>query len=526
MRTGTRVAVVGAGPVGVSTALLLAKWGVSVVVIEARKRSEFVRGSKAVGMQQDVMEIFARIGCAEEMLQRGLPLEVSQTHNGSVLLQEQTFSSDGESGFPSFLQIPQSVTEQLLLDLAERNPLVELRLSQKVIAVEDGEEAVNVVATDLVNHREEVLAVDYVIGCDGSRSTVRKLAGFEFPGDTVDDQFLILDVAVSDSFLDRLNIPRGRHFYFNPPWNEEDDQFLMSPQPDGVWRMDWHVSSSFDVAEAEASGDLRRRVREVVGHDHFSINWASVYSFQQRCADAFRRGRIFLAGDAAHLFAPFGGRGMNSGMFDAENIAWKIGLAKALPSESEEREHLLASYESERRAAALENLSIVRKTLDFLLPSTPQALRRRQELLQGTLTLDHRAGSIDSGNLSVPTIYHDSPLIGVPEESTSVGPQPGELVPDFSCTIQAFPAVERFRQLVGRHYTVIIAGNGEWEPEHTIGAPVPGAPMRIIRTVEFDDASNVAQCLGLTAGEYCIVRPDGYVGMRGFSRKRVRARAS
>ena len=180
----------------------------------------------------------------------------------------------------------------------------------------------------------------------------------------------------------------------------------MHPCPDSTFRIDWQVPSDYDIDAEVADGSLDRRIRHVIGDRPYEIVWKSVYRFQSRCADRLRVGRVLLAGDAAHLFSPFGARGLNSGVADAENAAWKIAfVARGWAGEG-----LLESYHAERHAAARENLEITTATMDFLVPQSPVAAAHRQAVLDRAAEDPAARGMVDSGRLAEPFWYADSPL--------------------------------------------------------------------------------------------------------------------
>ena len=202
---------------------------------------------------------------------------------------------------------------------------------------------------------------DYAVGADGAHSAVRHAIGLGFAGHTFEDRFLITDVHA------RLPFPAERRFFFDPPWNP-GRQVLIHPQPDDVWRIDWQVPPETDADAERETGRLERRIREVIGPDApYDLVWQTLYRFSQRLADRFRVGRVFLAGDAAHVMSPFGARGLNSGAADAENLAWK--LAAVLRGEAGDA--LLDSYDGERRPAAIENLAVTDATMRFMVPHGP-----------------------------------------------------------------------------------------------------------------------------------------------------------
>jgi 2-polyprenyl-6-methoxyphenol hydroxylase-like FAD-dependent oxidoreductase len=223
------------------------------------------------------------------------------------------------------------------------------------------------------------------------------LFGIDFPGRSHRDRFLIADVRAAMPF------PRDeRRFFFDPPQNP-GRTMLVHPQPDDEWRIDWQVPGDTDAEEERRSGRLDDRIRQIVGDAAYELAWVTAYRFQQRVAERWRSGRAFLAGDAAHLFSPFGARGMNSGVEDAVNLGWRLALVRT--GEADER--LLDGYEHERRRAALENLRITAATMRFMAP--PTALHRfvRDSILRGSLHSAALRRRVDSGRLAEPAVYED-----------------------------------------------------------------------------------------------------------------------
>jgi pentachlorophenol monooxygenase/3-(3-hydroxy-phenyl)propionate hydroxylase len=334
------------------------------------------------------------------------------------------------------------------------------------------------------------------------------MLGVEFPGRSFQDHFLICDV--------RADLPaweQERRFYFDPAWNP-GRQVLIHPCPDSTYRIDWQVPAEFDLDSEERSGALDARVRKIVGDVDYEIVWRSVYSFQSRCADAMRAGRVLLAGDCAHLYAPFGARGLNSGVADAENAAWKIG--SVLHGWAEDR--LLDSYDQERRAAALENLDVTTHTMEFLVPQTEEAWQRRRELLARALDDPSARVDIDSGRLYEPFWYVDSPLTtpdptrtpaSRPARGQAPAPGVGVLVPD--CGIDHPDSGERTRlRAVCRDGVVVLVIDQEDQAaaEEAVRGVVR-APVRVLAVESLSD--NLRAHLGARSGEVWIVRPDAAV---------------
>jgi 2-polyprenyl-6-methoxyphenol hydroxylase-like FAD-dependent oxidoreductase len=352
-----RVAVVGAGPVGLTAALELAARDIPSVVLEAKPALEPI-GSRAIVLAHDALATFRRLGC-EEIPRKGVRLTRARTYLRETELFTREFPPALPDGLPAFVNLQQTYTEQALLRRAEQRELIDIRFRTPV--------------TDLSE-----LDADYVIGADGARSTVRMLLGVDFPGKSFDDRFLIADIRAE------LPFPRDeRRFFFDPPSNP-GRQILIHPQPDDEWRIDWQVP------DTDPEAGLDARIRALIGDAPYELVWLTAYRFHSRLASRFRVGRVFLAGDAAHLMAPFGARGMNSGVEDA------TALAQAIASGDLDR------YEAERRPAAIENLRITDATMRFMAP--PTALHRlwRNAILRGSLRLPLLRRFVNSGKLPTP----------------------------------------------------------------------------------------------------------------------------
>ncbi len=249
-----------------------------------------------------------------------------------------------------------------------------------------------------------------------------------FDGRSFEDRFLICDI--------RAELPgweAERRFYFDPAWNP-GRQVLIHPCPDSTYRIDWQVPADYDLASEERTGALDGRIRRIVGDTPYELIWRTVYRFHSRLVDRMRVGRVLLAGDCAHLMAPFGARGLNSGVQDAENAAWKLAFVLrgwAEPS-------LLDSYQTERHAAARENLDITDATMRFLVPQTSAEKTYRSDVLERALTDPVARALVDSGRLAEPYWYVDSPLTtpdptrpfpGRPPKGQTPAVVPGVLMP-------------------------------------------------------------------------------------------------
>ncbi|HEX6468546.1 MAG TPA: FAD-dependent monooxygenase [Streptosporangiaceae bacterium] len=488
------VLIVGGGPVGLTTALLLARWDVPSIVFEAEPVRDAV-GSRAICFQRDVLDVFDRIGCAGALIAEGVTWTTGRTYYREHELFAVTFPR--AEGPPPWINISQAAVEAHLAAAAAKEPLIEVRAGQ---TVSGGRQATGHVEVDT---RAGRVRGTHLVGADGGHSTVRRLLGIGFPGRSYDDLFLICDVRAD------LPFPSERRFYFDPEWNP-GRQVLVHQQPDSVWRIDWQVPPDFDAAAERESGALDARIRKIVGDLPYEIVWQSVYRFHERVAERFAAGRAFLAGDAAHLYAPFGARGLNSGLQDAENLAWKLAFVRR----GWAPDALLDSYDAERRAAAMENLRVTGATMEFLVPQTAEQRRFRRATLERAVTDPAARALINSGKLAEPHWYLDSPLTtpgdatGFPTEPGAARPVvPGVRCPDAPCVVGGRPS--RLRRLFGRGFVVLAGAGRDAQPPPAL--PGRGCPVESYALTEIDPAGAVRAALGPAAGGVLLVRPDGHI---------------
>jgi len=380
-------------------ALRLAGFGVASTIVDPLG-PEIDPGSKALLMAGEALEILERVGVGRTIAKRGVRLAAGRTFVRDRELATVRFSHTG-SGFPPVLNFPQAETERLLLARVEREPLVETLWGSALVEVEQNGGGVTAHLEGEGGAR--TMRALYLAGCDGVRSAARKGLGVRFAGHGFDDHFLITDVRAD------LPFPRNeRRFLFDPPFNP-GRTVLVHPQPDGCWHIDWQIGEALDAEEERRSGRLDARLRSLVGETPYDLLWVTSYRFLQLIAERFRVGRAFLLGDAAHVYSPYGARGLNSGLADAENLAWKLWLvlSGAAPA------RLLETYEAERRAAALENLRITARTARFMAP--PSRARRvfRDAVLATAARVPPTRRFVNSGRFYQPHVYADSPIVAV-----------------------------------------------------------------------------------------------------------------
>jgi 3-(3-hydroxy-phenyl)propionate hydroxylase len=256
----------------------------------------------------------------------------------------------------------------------------------------------------------------WLIAADGVRSTVRRALGLEFAGQVFEDRFLIADVKMKADF------PTERWFWFDPPFHPGQSA-LLHRQADDVWRIDFQLGPEADPERERQPDRVLPRVRAMLGPGvDFALEWASVYTFQCRRLDRFRHGRVFFAGDSAHVVSPFGARGGNGGIQDADNLAWKLALVVA----GRAPEALLDSYDKERVQAADENILNSTRSTDFLTPKSPASRAFRDAALALARTRPFAQALINSGRLSLPATHDGSALNTADQaDAFAAGMRPG-----------------------------------------------------------------------------------------------------
>src|ERR1700687_181506 len=418
-RTGTEAAqypVVegGAGPVGLSFAIHLARLGLPVVLLDDADR--IGEGSRAICFSKRSLEFWDRLGVGSRMVDKGVVWSVGRIFHGASQLYQFNLLPEQGHRRPAFINLQQFHAEAYLVDRVQELAAIDLRWRNKVIGLEQRNDHIMLsVETPDGPYR---LRAEYVIACDGARSSLRQLVGAEFVGEVFEDQFLIADVRMTAEF------PTERWFWFDPPFHAGRSA-LLHKQPDDIWRIDLQRNPDAHPVVEKRPENVRPRIARMLGHEKFEFEWISLYKFQCRRMERFLHGRVMFAGDAAHQVSPFGARGANSGLEDAENLAWK--LDRVLRGISPEA--LLEGHHVERSAAPDENIRESTRSTDFMAPGSRQEARLRKAVLSLAKETEFGKRMINGGRLSVPSTYA-SPLSTADLDSWRGGPRPGASMPD------------------------------------------------------------------------------------------------
>ena len=390
------IVIVGAGPVGLTLAIDLAQRGQPVLLLDNDHRLSI--GSRALCFAKRTLEIWDRLGVGKSMVDKGVSWNV-----GKVFFREQQvyqFDLLPEEGHerPAFINLQQYYCEAYLVERALQLPGIEIRWDNKVTAIATRNDGA-LLGIDTPEGPYRINA-DWVLACDGARSTLRQLMGLESKGRLFQDRFLIADVKMTADF------PTERWFWFDPPFHP-NQSVLLHREPDNVWRIDFQLGWDADPEEEKKPEHIIPRVRALLGQDtEFTLEWASVYTFACLRMDRFVHGRVVFAGDSAHGVSPFGARGANSGVQDADNLAWKLDwLLKGWAGPD-----LLASYGTERESAADENILNSTRATDFITPKSEISRLFRDATLDLAREHGFARRMVNSGRLSVPATLTASSL--------------------------------------------------------------------------------------------------------------------
>ncbi len=490
------VVVVGAGPVGLSLAIDLSQRGQAVVLLDDADR--IGEGSRAICFSKRSLEYWDRLGVGARMVEKGVVWSVGKIFHGeSQLYQFNLLPEEGHKR-PAFINLQQYYAEAYLVGRIKELGAISLRWRNKVVALESRNDGV-VLTVDTPEGPYSLRAA-YVVACDGARSSLRKMVGAEFSGQVFEDQFLIADVKMTAAF------PTERWFWFDPPFHAGRSA-LLHKQPDDVWRIDLQLSRFADPLVEKQPDNVRPRIARMLGHDNFEFEWISLYKFQCRRMDKFIHGRVIFAGDAAHQVSPFGARGANSGLEDAENLAWK--LDRVLRGTSPET--LLESYHVERSLAADENIRESTRATDFMAPTTHQETRLRKAVLSLAKETEFGKRMVNGGRLSTPSVY-ETPLSTADADTWRGGPQPGASMLDAPLATAAGETTfltDAFVQ-AGKRFTLLTFGNGRaYEAPHDLGSIEVGGEAGLA-----DREGLATSRYDATPGATYVLRPDGYVAAR------------
>lgn len=408
------VVIAGGGITGLTLACALARQGIAAVLLD-EDNTVGVKGASSRGIcyTQKSLEIFHRLGIYERIAAKGIQWSVGRTFAGKD--EVYAFDLRQQSGYnlstqPPFINIQQFYIEGYLVERIYQLGTVDLRWQSRVSAFEQGPEfATLTVQTPAGEYR---LQADHVIDATGSHSPFRQWCEAGVTRRQGDDRWCIADVRFS------TRPPIERHTWIEAPFNENRAvwQHLMG---DEVWRIDYQMAPDTDAAANSREDVVRERLERQFGTDvKIEIVWVGPYAYRSECIDEMRHGRVFFMGDAAKVVSPFGARGGNTGVADADNLAWK--LAAVLKKRAAPR--LLDSYHEERHEAARQNVLVTNRTARFLRPADGAERLFRSAALSLAREYGFARQLINTGRMAIANPYTQSSACSYNEHGGVIGP--------------------------------------------------------------------------------------------------------
>ncbi|UQX03308.1 FAD-dependent monooxygenase [Streptomyces sp. RerS4] len=484
------VIVVGAGPVGLSMALALAGHGVPSVLLDEGPGKEEPRPARSVVLHADTAAMAHRLGCTTPR-DEGAPYAAWRTLRRRQETGRVTFEDR-----PAPLHLPQHALTRGLRDAAAANPLVRLVTDCKLDSLEQDGRGVTARTRGSAG---TWWRGSHLVGCDGARSTVRKLLGIRFPGRTAVERHAVAALRAE------LPWPGEALLHRNPP--SGPSEITARPLPDGVWRLDWLLPARGDLVTPDALVTL---IRDTLAGwcggttPPYDLIDTGVHTLHHRLARRWRDGRVFLAGDAAHLLGALGTQGVEEGLRDAENLAWKLALDRHQGAS----EALLDSYEDERRTAVAARLRAADQAMPALRGGTglrtllPGSARSAEALLTD--------GHLGRGPLGAEPVY--APPVAVREVPTATAP--GGPVANVPVTAPDGSTVP-LRDLLGRGRLLVLLvapGTGVWDRRHWMGAGLMPRLAAAVTALPVPAELLVADDYpGAPAHTVLLVRPDGHL---------------
>ncbi|MFZ6774164.1 FAD-dependent oxidoreductase [Undibacterium sp. SXout7W] len=521
--TRRQLVIIGAGPVGLAAAIDAQLQGLDVLVIDDDDTVSV--GSRGLCYAKRTLEILDRLGCGDAIVNKGVEWNVGRTFFREAEVFNFNLLPVPDHKRPGMVNLQQYYLEEYLIQRA-RQLGVEIRWKNKLLSLlqHDTYCSLQIETPDGIY----TLEAEWLLACDGARSPVRNQMGLEVEGKIFQDRFLIADVVMKADF------PAERWFWFDPPFHP-NQSVLLHREADNVWRIDFQLGWDADPVEEKKPENVIPRIKAMLGDEHeFELEWVSVYTFQCRRMEKFRHGRVLFAGDSAHQVSPFGARGANSGIQDADNLIWKLKLVM----EGQAPDTLLDSYSDERVMAADENISNSTRSTDFITPKSAISKTFRNAVLTLAGQYPFARKLVNSGRLSVPSILWSSALTTADSDDFPDSCVPGSAMEDgpvihqntagflldytgmqfhglyFCDALAEIPAdhlqlMQRLKQLPVPVQTLIVSqhsadsdGNENCSTDHIHGV------------VLYDAKNLLQQRYAARAGSYYLIRPDQHIAAR------------
>jgi 4,5-epoxidase len=486
------VLVAGAGPTGLTLACGLLAGGVPTRVVD--KAEGPAETSRALGLQPRGIEVLARLRALNSLPERALQLERIVVHIDGAP------AATVRVGQPTDLVTrPGLVISQADVEAELRRRVTDLggriEWGREVADAHQDPDGVTAVFADGDQSR-----ASWLVGCDGAHSRVRDLAGVGFHGAPLAERFLLADV--------HADLPWPRHSIL--VWLAGRSVFGAFPLPGrDVWRLmapaaaDDPTTTDTVLADTVLA-DVVRLLEERTGCDPSLIGdpvWVTSFRIHRRLAETYRNGRILLAGDAAHVHSPFGGQGMNTGIGDGENLAWKL----AMVADATAGDGLLDTYEAERRPIAAAVVRSTGRAGDLVLGNHPLVRLLRDRIVIPLITRERVQRRIWEGLSQLRVTYRDGPLGSRGRRwPRGSGPLPGDRIPDLDCTRADDGTPTTLHASLGAGWALVLPAGTPHDTLTAVAAARLG-DHRVVTLVADHDPGDEAM----------LVRPDAHLGWRG-----------
>jgi 3-(3-hydroxy-phenyl)propionate hydroxylase len=487
------VIIVGAGLSGLTLACDLAMRGVQCVLLD-EDDTVGVRGASSRGIcyAQKSLEIFARLGTYERIAEKGITWSVGRTMAGRDEVYSFNLQLESHSVQPPFINLQQFYVEWFLVDRLGELSACDLRWKSRVVGCVDEGDHVSV--TVETPEGEYVIEGDWLVDATGVHSAIREGFGLDARPSKSADRWCITDVRFKEQF------PIERWTWVEAPFNDNRAvwQHLMG---DDVWRLDYQMAPDCDPEHVSRPEVAEERLRAHLGPDcEFELVWVGPYQYRDHLLDHFRHGRVLFIGDAAHVVSPFGARGGNTGIQDANNLGWKLAMVNF----GEAAEALIDTYHDERRPAAAENLEVTSRTARFLAPRSPAEHALRRAAIGLAREHPFARALVNTGRMSVANAYP-------PSRALPAGARTVQNVRLRSADGTPVTVVDLARDAGSRFLAFVFEGGRSLE---ALAAGLDDEPVRLffVGRGGLEDADGrLAKVLGATRGAVALVRPDLYL---------------
>jgi 3-(3-hydroxy-phenyl)propionate hydroxylase len=505
------VLIVGGGPVGLTLAALLGRYGVPSLVVEADE--SYCTGSRAICMSRRSLEILSWVGADKAVVDCGLGWTGGRSYYRDQEVLHFEMPHDPTQRYAPMINIQQYYIEEYAHRAGQQlpephRPIVAWGSTVTALSQHEQGATVQVVQGDVT----QTVQADWVVACDGGRSTVREQLGLTLSGMQYEGRYVIVDIR------QKSKRPVERLAWFDPPSNP-GSTLLMHRQPDDVWRIDYQIRDDEDPAEAVKPENVLPRVQSHLAmmgeNEPWEPLWISIYNAKCLTLDNYRHGRVLFAGDAAHLVPIFGVRGLNSGLDDAGNLAWKLARVHHHQASAE----LLDTYSQERVLAARTNIGYGAKSTEFMAPPDYGFRLLREAALRLSRT-DAAIRSLINPRQSEPIFYAHSALNeldAAPLAGTQA--QPGMPAPELQFATGSH--VSHLTALFGHQYVMLVFGDTEaaQQTSNRLTSSLAESGVLVVNIgtpggLVCHSASQLQQHYGPTEAGLYLIRPDGYVAGR------------